>query len=465
MTQAKGSASQVLLDFETAYGQPPAAAAALVMPFFYTFGLGGEEPLKSADIHRNDRNAAQPYYDNHDVKGSISVPIDVLNFGYWLRLLLGAPVTTRPTALALDNGPAVDVGGGVVGLPCTGHALAAGTPLQVANTVHYNGHYTVLASSTANQINITATYVAETFSDAINLDSGEAAVDVGGGVVGLPCTGHGLLAGTAITIANTVNYDGDYLVLASSGADQINITAAYQAETFGLDDTATPASQVQSDLYTHVFKPAASLESALIDKGFTNINQYFLYKGIKVNKLGFAVEGKGGPLTATIDLLGAKETLGGVAYDANPTEYALTNFQMRQATIKEGGATVATVKTVSLDIDNSLDGDTFVVGDGGVRGALNEGDCLPSGKLKVMFENDTLYNKAVAGTESSLEIILASGLYSLTFLVPELLYSRKSPEITKGGVWLETDFQGYYQDSAEAAGIVATLVNTHPAYA
>ena len=41
-----------------------------------------------------------------------------------------------------------------------------------------------------------------------------------------------------ITIANTVNYDGSYPVLASSTADQVNITVAYNAETFdGVNDS------------------------------------------------------------------------------------------------------------------------------------------------------------------------------------------------------------------------------------
>jgi hypothetical protein len=390
MSQAKGAASQVLLDFETTYGADPASVNGIAVPFNYPFDLGGEEPLKASETHQSRRDAAEPTYDNHDVKGSITIPVDQLYFGYWLRALMGAPTTTRPAQKAINNGaPAVDVGGGVVGIPCTSHGFAAGTPIQISATVAYNGHFTVLSSSTTHQI---------------------------------------------------------------------NITASYAAETFGSDD------KVQSDIYTHVFKPADTIESLVVEKGFTDIDAYFKYNGVKVNKMSLEFTGKGGELSAKLELMGAKETLSGISYDSTPITLTMTKFQNRQASVKEAGSTVADIKSLSLDISNELDGDTFVIAGGGIRGGLNEGDCLASGKMSAMFENLTLYNKAVNGTESSIEVILTSGLYSLTLKVPELFFSRKSPSIVKGGVWVEPEFQGFYANSTEAAIIQATLINTQTTY-
>lgn len=68
-----------------------------------------------------------------------------------------------------------------------------------------------------------------------------AAVNVGGGVVGIPVTGQSFSTGDSITISGTTNYNNTYTVLASSSANQVNITATYNAETFdGVDDTITP---------------------------------------------------------------------------------------------------------------------------------------------------------------------------------------------------------------------------------
>lgn len=71
------------------------------------------------------------------------------------------------TAVSLDDGPAVDKGDGKVGLPCTGHACSAGDRIRITGSTNYSSIvYAVDATSTANEIVITETYAAETFSGA-----------------------------------------------------------------------------------------------------------------------------------------------------------------------------------------------------------------------------------------------------------------------------------------------------------
>ena len=71
-----------------------------------------------------------------------------------------------------------------------------------------------------------------------DLINNAAAVNVGGGVVGIPVTGQPFATGEDVTIANTVNYNATYTVLASSGANQVDITETFAAETFdGVDDS------------------------------------------------------------------------------------------------------------------------------------------------------------------------------------------------------------------------------------
>lgn len=67
-----------------------------------------------------------------------------------------------------------------------------------------------------------------------NVDNA-AAVDNGGGTVRIPVTGHEInieVYGKYITIAGTVNYDGDYAVVAVPDANHLDITATYVAEVF-----------------------------------------------------------------------------------------------------------------------------------------------------------------------------------------------------------------------------------------
>lgn len=64
-----------------------------------------------------------------------------------------------------------------------------------------------------------------------------AAVDKGGGEVGLPITGHSLIAGAEITITGTTNYDQSGIAINSVTANEIVITDTFVSETFAVTDT------------------------------------------------------------------------------------------------------------------------------------------------------------------------------------------------------------------------------------
>jgi len=58
-----------------------------------------------------------------------------------------------------------------------------------------------------------------------------AAVDQGGGLVRVPMTAHGFLAGSWICLVGSTNYDGMHLIIAVA-ANTFDITAPFVAETF-----------------------------------------------------------------------------------------------------------------------------------------------------------------------------------------------------------------------------------------
>ena len=64
------------------------------------------------------------------------------------------------------SGAARDAGSGKVGLPCAGHGLPTGALITVAGSTHYDAAYTVLRGSTLDELLVTATFTAETFSGA-----------------------------------------------------------------------------------------------------------------------------------------------------------------------------------------------------------------------------------------------------------------------------------------------------------
>ena len=69
-------------------------------------------------------------------------------------------------------------------------------------------------------------------ADIRNPTANGAAVDKGGGVVGIPCVGHGLKEGDWVYIHGTTNYEGINAITSGVSADEITITATYVAETF-----------------------------------------------------------------------------------------------------------------------------------------------------------------------------------------------------------------------------------------
>lgn len=58
------------------------------------------------------------------------------------------------------------------------------------------------------------------------------AVDKGGGKVGIPCAGHGQVAGDSIRLERSLNYNADYMLAAETSVNELVVTATYAAEIF-----------------------------------------------------------------------------------------------------------------------------------------------------------------------------------------------------------------------------------------
>jgi hypothetical protein len=70
------------------------------------------------------------------------------------------------------SGPAVNKGGGKVGIPVTAHTFIVGGFVRIIGTYNYDGEYLVDATSSANELVITATYAAEVFTGTEELYKG-----------------------------------------------------------------------------------------------------------------------------------------------------------------------------------------------------------------------------------------------------------------------------------------------------
>lgn len=99
----------------------------------------------------------------YDARLVLSGTIDVNNS---TDIIESENAVTALKVYNIDNAAAVDKGGGLVGVPVTGQPFSTGETVVISGTTNYNGSFTVDASSSANEVVITATYNAETFTAA-----------------------------------------------------------------------------------------------------------------------------------------------------------------------------------------------------------------------------------------------------------------------------------------------------------
>lgn len=217
--------------------------------------------------------------------------------------------------------------------------------------------------------------------------------------------------------------------------------------------------------YTHLFKVGDELPSFLIEKGFVNIGQYFRYLGCKINsmKVSFSPAGK---QQITYSIMGAQEVTASAAFDTTPTDLTYAPFDgFSLGTLEEGGAAIADIASVDLEMSNDLDGDQYFLGGEGKRADIPEGTVSVTGTMTARFTDLALYTKAINNTTTSLKLIFARGTglgtagnESLEFYIPELTFTPKAPPISgPKGIVVELPFVGFHGTDAGASALQITL--------
>jgi hypothetical protein len=93
-TRARGSNAKVVAAFETTPGVVPAASDPWFNVPLISHSLGEERPLIESDLLGMGREMQDPTPDVATNDGDIVVPVDVRNFGRWLRLFFGDPTVS-----------------------------------------------------------------------------------------------------------------------------------------------------------------------------------------------------------------------------------------------------------------------------------------------------------------------------------------------------------------------------------
>lgn len=176
--------------------------------------------------------------------------------------------------------------------------------------------------------------------------------------------------------------------------------------------------------------------SFTVEKNFADISQTLTYTGMTLNKLSLALAA-GSILTGSFDFIGKSATSqAGTLLHATvtpSTAFAVMNGVNNVANILEGGSALAGtyIKSLSMDLANNLRGQDAIGTLGYVDIASGSIDC--TGSLEVYFANNTLYQKFIANTASSLSFQVSDAAgngYVIT--LPNIKYSDAN--ITAGSI-------------------------------
>jgi|SRR5579859_1038463 len=102
-TRARGANAKAFGVFETTAGTTPAGGPTWFGIPFVSHTLGEERPLIPSDLLGQGREPQDPTPDVATNDGDIVVPVDVRNFGHWLKLAFGAPVSSGDVATGYEH--------------------------------------------------------------------------------------------------------------------------------------------------------------------------------------------------------------------------------------------------------------------------------------------------------------------------------------------------------------------------
>lgn len=207
--------------------------------------------------------------------------------------------------------------------------------------------------------------------------------------------------------------------------------------------------------YTHVFTISDLPTSFLLEKdnssAIAGAGRFEQNLGCRVAQARFSFPAEGYP-EVTFDIRGASQTPAAAVLDASLTDTGCSPLSSAQVTqVLEAGGGITTVLSSEITISNDLDDGQFVLGGAGKRVDLPEGFAMVSGQLRARFTDTTLLNKAIAGTETALKIVVQRGTGAgsagneyFDIEVKAMRYEPASAPIEgPRGLILPLNFQGY----------------------
>jgi hypothetical protein len=374
-----------------------------------------------ADVAQVDAGAA----------GSIGVEISygaadpLIEAGLFSRF---APVAeVAGAAVTSSSAYGVASGGGAF---AAGHLVRGQGFAGAAN----NGLHRV-ASATATAVTVAGTPLATETSAAAKTIR---AVGFEGAEGDIEATADGL-ASTTLDFTTLGIVAGQWLAIGGGGAGQRFATAvdngwvrvaAIAAHALTLDHLPEGwAADEGTDKTIRVFfgdllRNGVEEISFSIERDHADIGQVLLFRGqmVRLFRLTLAT---GRILEASFDLVGRDARRGTASFGTGDAEPAGTASVMNAVgdvvLVREGGGGAGIVRQMTVELDNNLRELKAVGALGNV--AIGVGDATVRGTLEAYFEDGALYDKYLAGTDTSLAFVVAEGAQAYVVTLPRVKLS------------------------------------------
>ena len=179
---------------------------------------------------------------------------------------------------------------------------------------------------------------------------------------------------------------------------------------------------------TNVLKIGTTPKYFTIEDAANDISQFRLFTGMSVSSMNVSIA-PNQMVTATFDMVGKGMTQAGTTGSTGGAPTASSTnapFDSYSGSISDGGSSIAIVTAIDFSVSNSF-APTFVIGADTAQ-SLEYGRAVVEGTMTVYYEDETLINKFLNETESSIEVSVddPTGANPYTFLFPRVKYNGAS---------------------------------------
>ena len=179
---------------------------------------------------------------------------------------------------------------------------------------------------------------------------------------------------------------------------------------------------------TNVLKIGTTPKYFTMEDAANDISQFRLFTGMSVSTMSVSIA-PNQMVTATFDMVGKGMTQAGSTGSTGGTPTASSAnapFDSYSGSISDGGSSIAIVTSIDFSVSNSF-APTFVIGADTAQ-SLEYGRAVVEGTMTVYYEDETLINKFLNETESSIEVSVddPTGSNPYTFLFPRVKYNGAS---------------------------------------